>query len=415
MAEPSSSPGSVRPRWPLILAAWGVGVIAAAHIGKVPPAIPALREGLDLDLITAGWVVAMIGSTGLALGMVAGLLVDRIGARRMVLAGLGLMAAGSLAGAAATGGATLLASRFLEGVGFVCAVVGVPPILTDAAGPARRRFVLGLWGTFMPTGIAAMMLLAPAAIAASGWRGAWLLLGAVTLLWTAVIGTILARGGTGPGFLAGHGSRVSIIDNIRRTLTVPGPWLLALGFCVYTLAWMALMAWLPTFLVDERGLGVASASALTVAVVLVNVPGNMLGAWLLQAGARRWAMLAAAGVVIAATGPLAFLDLLPDAGRYAACLVFSFLAGMVPSAVFAGTTVFAPSERQIGTVNGLLVQGSHLGQFAGPPILAAAVTLSGGWSAGGWILVACGAALMALGVMVGIAEARLRPRSESPA
>jgi MFS family permease len=90
-----------------------------------------------------------------------------------------------------------------------------------------------------------------------------------------------------------------------------------------------------------------------------------------------------------------------------ACLVYSGLVGMLPAGVLGGAPVFAPSPRQIGTTNGLLVQGSHLGQFIGPPLIAAVVFMAGGWQGGAWVFAICGAGAFLFSILIGREEKRL--------
>jgi len=72
--------------------------------------------------------------------MLVGILCDRFGHKRLGLAGLAVMAAGGLLGAAAQGYPALLVSRFLEGAGFIFfAVTGAALINASVASPARPQ------------------------------------------------------------------------------------------------------------------------------------------------------------------------------------------------------------------------------------------------------------------------------------
>ena len=71
-----------------------VGVVSALHVGKLPPAIPVLAEGLGLTLVQGGFLLSIIQLAGMAMGAVAGTLADRLGPRRIMLLGLTLLAGG---------------------------------------------------------------------------------------------------------------------------------------------------------------------------------------------------------------------------------------------------------------------------------------------------------------------------------
>jgi predicted MFS family arabinose efflux permease len=391
-------------RWGVVIAAFGAGVIGAAHIGKVPAALPAMRAEFAMDLVTAGWVVSLFSMTGILLGMAAGLMSDRLGHRVLAVGGMVLLAAGSAAGAAAESEAVILATRFTEGLGYIIAIVSAPSIIAQAAAPADRRLAVGMWGAFMPTGMGAMLLCSPFVQEWVGWRGSWLGLAALTVIWAAVMALVF-RGGSGAGSAGGRPEHPW--RNLLITVAARGPWLLALCFGFYTLAWIALMVWLPTFMVEQRGLPVRTAALVTVLAVLINLPGNLLGGWLAHKAVPRGAVIAIAAAVIALSGPLIFLDILPDGARFAACLVYSFMVGMVPATILGAAPYFAPGPGQIATTNGLIVQGSHLGQFAGPPVVAAAVAVTGGWQAGALVFAACGLGALLFAALIAREERRL--------
>lgn len=399
--------------WDIILVAFSAGMIAAGHIGKLPAALPMIRGELGLDLVTGGWIVSIFNATSIALGMLVGVFADRLGHRRVIFASLLMLCAGSLWGASAASGVQLLLARLTEGLGFVGVVVSAPSIIAHAAETRDRRFALGLWGAFMPAGMATMLLIAPAILAPYGWRALWLVVAGITLVWAAMTWAMLRRfdprGGMAPPASAPATAATSTWkEDLRLTLARPGLWILALCFASYTLLWMALMVWLPTFLIEQRGASVALAAQLTVVVVLSNVGGNLLGGWLLQRGLSRWHLLVFVGFLAIGCGLGIFSDAVPDWLRYTLCILFSGLAGMLPATVMSGAPAFTPSPRQIGAANGLLVQGSNLGQLSGPPAVAATVALAGGWQAGSWIFLACGLMILILAAALRRLEAASR-------
>jgi MFS family permease len=397
-AKPNAAPSNTaqsKTHWDIILVAFGAGMMAAGHIGKLPAALPMIRGELGLDLVTAGWIVSIFNATSIALGMLVGIFADRLGHRRVIVASLLMLCVGSVWGATVTSGVQLLLARLAEGLGFVGVVVSAPSIIAHSAQTSDRRFALGLWGAFMPAGMATMLLIAPVVLAPYGWRALWLVVAGVTLAWAVVTWAMLRRFDP-RGRMAQPASAPAVAatsswkEDLRLTLSRPGLWILALCFASYTLLWMALMVWLPTFLIEQRGASVALAAQLTVVVILSNVVGNLLGGWLLQRGVARWHLLVFVGLLAIGCGLGIFSDAVADWLRYILCILFSGLAGMLPATVMSGAPAFTPSPRQIGAANGLLVQGSNLGQLSGPPAVAATVAMAGGWQAGSWIFVAGG-------------------------
>ena len=266
-------------RWAAVWAVFAGGLVAGAYIGKIPPALPGMRGELHLDLVASGFIATMFNATGMLAGMAVGVLCDRYGPRRMGLAGLGVIAAGGLLGAAATSFASLLLSRFIEGIGFILFTVAGPALMAAAAeAPRDRAKALSLWSTYMPAGGSLALLAAPAIIAALGWRGLWTLLAGLAML----AFVLVARYAPTPR----HGT-VASMKLVLESLARPASWALALLFAFYVAQWTSVMIWLPTYLVGERGASNGVAGFATAMMVLVNVPGNLAGGWLLARGVHR--------------------------------------------------------------------------------------------------------------------------------
>jgi MFS family permease len=385
-------------RWPAVWAVFAGGLVCGAYIGKVPPALPAQREELGLSLVESGFIATTFNVIGLLVGMFVGVLCDRFGHKRLGLAGLAVMCLAGLLGAAAWDFPSLLASRFLEGVGFILfTVAGSALMAASAAGGRDRMKVMGLWSSYMPSGGSLALLVAPLLIAAWGWRGSW-----VTWSLAAAVALVLvARFAPTPRY-----GEVRSMKLALESLRQPGSVALALLFAFYVAQWTSVMIWLPTFLADERGASAGVASSLTALMVLVNVPGNLGGGWLLAHGVRRGKLILAAAAVMAVTDVAMLAGALPDALRFLAVLVFSCCAGAIPSAIFSGVVVHAKTPQHVGTTNGMVMQTSQAGQFFGPVVLAWLASQFGGWGASLWAMLAFAAG----GALCGYAVLRIEAR-----
>jgi cyanate permease len=391
-----------------VLAAAGAGVAISMNVGKVPLALPLLRSELGLSLVQAGWVSAMLTTLAVVAALSFGLAAGRIGALRMVLGGLGLSAAASLAALAVDGAGfpLLIATRFFEGAGFLAVAVSAPTLISAAAAPADRRFALGVWSAYMPAGAGLAMALSPLLLQAAGWRGLWVA-AAVTLAGAAAAAWV-QRSHYAVAGASGHRTA------LRPTLAVlrqPLPWLLALAFGMWALQHFALIVWLPTFLKEQRGLSPGWVALLSCVMLLACVPGNLLGGAWVQRGASRGRLIAVAHGLTGLCGLGFFSDALPDGLRYALCVALSFIGGVIPAAVMSSSAVLARSPQQIGALQGLIMQGSQLGQFVGTPLIAAVVAASGQWASAAWVT--GGAAL--LGVMLGLLAWRAERPLAAPA
>jgi hypothetical protein len=145
---------------------------------------------------------------------------------------------------------------------------------------------------------------------------------------------------------------------------------------------------------------------LTAAFVAINIPGNLLGGLLLKRGLPRAVVMGGGAAIMGVTGAGLLWSAAPDAARLACALAFSLFGGVIPAAAFAGTTVHAKSPAHIGTMNGMLMQASHLSQFVLPIVFAWLASQAGGWSASlGTML-----GLAAAGVLAALAVAACEPR-----
>ncbi|MGH8746833.1 MAG: CynX/NimT family MFS transporter [Burkholderiales bacterium] len=385
-------------RWTAVWAVFAGGLVAGAYIGKVPPALPVLRVELGLTLVQSGFVATMFNVVGGLGGVLAGILADRFGPKRLALAGLAILSAGGFLGAAAGGFAELLLARFLEGAGFILFTVAGAALMAAAAPePRARAKALSLWSAYMPAGGSLALLAAPLVIAESGWRGLWVALALIA----AGAFALVARYAVAP--VAGS---VGSLRLAFESLAQRGSLVLALMFAFYVAQWTSVMIWLPTFVVDERGASDATAALLTALMVLINVPGNLAGGWLLARGARRGAMSMAAFAIMALCAVGMLLDVLPNLPRFLLVLVFSACAGVIPAAVFSGVPVHARSARHVGTGNGLVMQSSQASQFVAPILLAWLATRFGSWSASLWAMLALAACGAACGFALEVIEAR---------
>jgi len=379
-----------------ILLALTAGCVAAAQVGKVPPAIEAIRDELSMSLVQLAWATSAISAATAALGVAVALAMARLGAHAGLLHGLVLLTVGSVAGAESTSGGMLIASRVLEGMGFVLVVVSAPSLIaaTLAHAPLRRRQLLTVWSCYMPAGIALTMGLAPLLLEAHGWRGLWWWNAALLAACVAVVFAYRRRlrsaAATPPAPSA---------LRLRHGVRQPGPWLMGISFGSFAAVWFVIATWLPTFAVEHMGYTARGATWLTALAVVGNIAGNLGAGFLAAVGLPRWAVLAGVQVMLGALGWLVFTADADPVLRSLAAVVACGAAGALPATVMAGVPVHARDPAQIVVANGIVFQCANLGSLAGPPVVAAAVTALGGWDGGRWLL----PAIALLGVLSALA------------
>ncbi len=372
----TAPPAPPETRWDIVALALGVGLIAAFQFGKVPPALPVLRAELGVSMVTGGWLASLLNLVAAGLGIAFGLAADRIGPRWTLLAALGAMAAGGALGGIAQGIAPLLAARLLESLGFVAVVVAAPAQIVRATRADDRNLAIGLWSAYLPAGVSLMLLAAPLVLAAVGWRGLWLANALLAAVYAALFVALTTRARWPAGAVRGpRRDRAAILAVLR----VPGPWLLGFCFALYTLQWFAIMAWLPTLLIERLGHGAEFAAFVTAMVVMINVGGNLGGAWLLRRGVPGWRLIALAAITAAIAGSVIYSDAVDDAWKILAAFLYSLINGVTPAAALTGAVRHAPSAGDVSASNGVVMQAAQCGSLLGPPILAWLVGEAGDW------------------------------------
>lgn len=358
---------------PLAALLIAAGVIAAFQVGKAAVGVPLLRQDLHISLVMASWIIGAFATLGALTGLAAGVGVSIIGARRAAIGGMLAIGAGSLAGAAATAGPALLATRVVESCGLLAATIAIPTLLRAATKPEDRDIVFTCWAAYMPGGTAIMMLAGPA-LAAWGWQFLWAANGAIALACSAVMLVALPRETP-----AGPDER-DIFQNLGVVLRSPGPLLLAAAFCLYTFQYFALTGLLPTLLVERLHLSIGQAGAISAATVVANALGNLAAGWFAKWGAPLWAIMALAFGFLAVACFGIFDAAMPVAAIAAIASASLAISGLIPASIFAVSPQLAGSTAALAITLGLLMQASNLGQFMGPAALASFVERYG-WSA----------------------------------
>jgi MFS transporter, DHA1 family, inner membrane transport protein len=370
-----------RTPWSVVGLLVAAGIVAAFHVGKVPPSIPSIRDDLGASLRQAGWLLAMVNLTAALGGMAIALTVDRIGHRRLVVLGTALAFAASLLGVFADSIDQLLAWRFLDGLGFIIVTVAVPTLVLRVTAPQDRHLAMTLWTAYMPAGAGTMMLIAAVVLPDTSWRAAWLVAATASLV---MLAALLLRAVPRRELDALPVRRRPILHEMAEVATSGGPVAIGLCFGAYSCCWFAVIGFLPTLQVERLGFSASAAAVITAVVTAVNVVGNLSAGWLLQRGVPRVAVIAGAAVTVAFCAACVFTSGVPDLLRLLLAGVYSAVIGVVPGALFTALPVHAPRPELIGASTGLLMQGSNMGALLGPPITGALVA-SNGWPAAAWL------------------------------
>ncbi len=346
----------------LILALWAAGLGAAAQFGK----ISVLYD--DLVPIYGGpgrvaLMVSVVGIVGLVFGTTAGILVQRLGLRPVMLAALLMGAAISALQSLMPGYPLMMASRVLEGVSHLAIVVVGPVMIAQAASQRYQGLAMTLWSSFFGLSYAGLAVIGPR-LAADGPHGLFLAHAGYMAAIAAILWILLPRIVLPPppeltlaGVIRQHGT-------IYRSPRIAAP---ATGFFFYTSLYVAMLTLLPPMMGDQRALAASAMPLVSIAVSLT------LGVWLLkQVSAVR---MVQAGFAVALVGALV-LGLGWGSGtvRMAGGLLMAAALGIVQGASFASIPQLNATPEDRSLASGAVAQLGNLGTTTGTPILALLVS-----------------------------------------
>jgi len=163
--------GSGKNPLPLVLALTSVSFfMVALDALVVVTALPAIHAQLGGSVATLEWAVNSYALTFAAGIITAAALGDRLGRRRVYVAGLVLFTAASAACALAPSAGALIAARAVQGIGSAAVTPLSLTILTGAFPPARRGAIIGIWGGIGGLAIAGGPLVGGAVVQGLTWH-----------------------------------------------------------------------------------------------------------------------------------------------------------------------------------------------------------------------------------------------------
>ncbi len=149
-------------------------LLASLGISIANVALPTLAGAFGASFQATQWVVLayLLAITALVVG--AGRLGDILGRRRLLLAGLAIYTAGSLASGLAPSLAVLVAARAVQGVGAAILMALTMAFVGEIVPKQKTGSAMGLLGTMSAVGTALGPSLGGVLIAAFGWRSIFL-------------------------------------------------------------------------------------------------------------------------------------------------------------------------------------------------------------------------------------------------
>jgi EmrB/QacA subfamily drug resistance transporter len=144
--------------------------VAGIDSTVVAVALPAIGRNLHVGFQDLQWIVTSYTLTLASLILLAGWLSDRLGRRRVFLAGLGWFTVASVLCAVAPGIGWLIAARAAQGIGGALMTPASLAIIEASFQPSDRTHAIGTWAGFSGVSAAIAPFLGGWLLEAGSWR-----------------------------------------------------------------------------------------------------------------------------------------------------------------------------------------------------------------------------------------------------
>lgn len=334
----------------------------------IPPLFPLLRAEFGVSYAALGSVLALYFGISGVMQTVAGFLVDRFGARLILLLGLALSAIGIGLAGLAPSFAWLYLAAAIAGFGNCVFHPADLALLNAKVHQQRLGYAFSVHGIAGNIGWALAPVFAVAISTAWGWRAALVAAGAIGLVFLGVLASqsVLAGGTRAPRRPEG-GSSGGLAHDIRILASLPIVTCFAF-FLLFSMAMVGWQAFSTTALTQIYDVQLVFASSVLTAFLLGGAGGTLAGG-VIASRTERHGAVAVTGMAV--SGAIAFIlgvGLVPVALMIGVAAIGGFFAGVLgPSRDFLVRQI-APVESR-GKVYGFVYSGLDLGGLLAPPAL----------------------------------------------
>jgi MFS family permease len=362
--------------------------------GAIAIAAPLMKSELRLTATDFGVAVSAFFWVYAPVQLFVGWLCDRISVYKLMAAGIVLWAGSTLLIGLAGGFMSLLVLRVMLGVGESIAFPGSSKIIARHVPPERRGAANSAIAAGLALGPAVGTLAGGLIVASWGWRAMFFAFGLATLIWLLPWRQTVRTLAT-----TGHFDEGAPVP-VRALLGNWALWAMSIGHCAGNYCFYFLLAWLPLYLVQERGFTITQMTLLAtlgyaVQAVCALTYGHFSDWWTRsgrsEAVCRRWMMVVSQALAALAIFGLAYADTAVTLGLLL-CLAGAATASLSLN-LYAVAQMFA-GPRASGTWVGIQNALGNLSGIVGPIITGIIVDRAGYGSA--FVLTAAVAAFGAI-------------------
>lgn len=377
-----SSALSDRAQWVATICGCIVAFAYSANYTNHAPLAPVLMHQFGFNQALAGFLTTGIFATHAATQVPGGHIVDRFGAKRVLLVALGIVAIGNLGMASAEAYWQLLFFKIFAGIGTgVCFVGGARYIHAAAAG-RRLNVAQGLFGGSIELGAGFVILAVPRLSLVAGWR--------VTFLVSAGMAVTAA--------LIWFGAAPDVVfppappGQLHKMLLAPQLWLLGiLQMATFSLS-VVVGSWVVVFLTKVMNVPATRAGLIGSLVLLLGIVSRPFGGYLRHHVGIRPLLLAS--LLMIAIGCFTFVAAsISLAMALTAVVLIGLGVGFPYAAMFSRAGALFPGRA--GAAMGLVNMLGIVMILGGAPLVGHLADLTGTFRAsfaflGGFSLLVCG-------------------------
>jgi len=287
------------------------GVVNYVDRATLAVANPLIRQELGLSVAEMGLLLSAFLWAYAASQLPVGAMVDRIGARRMLAAGLVFWSLAQLLGGFVTSFGQFLAARVLLGLGEAPQFPTGTRVVRDWVNVRHRGTATGIFNCASTLGTTLAAPLLTGLMLAFGWRWMFILMALVGFV-VAILWYLMYRHPDEAGLTAEDRDHLMEGDSdaANRRLTFPDwmrlfrsrtMWGMILGsFGTIYVGWI-FQAWLPGYLEMQRHMSIAHTGFVTAIPFFCGVIGSISGGWFAdQLKLRRFSAVASCKIPVVA-------------------------------------------------------------------------------------------------------------------
>ena len=336
-------------RWAMLLVVFFTRTSLGFQFQSIAALTPFLVTAFDISWAQVGLLMGLFMLPGVVFALPGGLLGQRFGSRRVVLAGLGLMIVGGMFVSYSGGFHSAALGRTLCGIGGVLVNIMLARMVADWFRGRELQTALGLMLAAWPFGMTlALMMLGPLALLAS-WRVAEYATVAAAALALGVMALVYEDP---PGAGGVEAARLQL--NLPRRV-----WVLAIsagvGWALLNASVIVVASFAPSFLMS-RGASVSHAGQVTGAALWISIVSVPLGGFVADR-VNRPKLLIVTGCLVAAASMIA-IAYAPVPALW--MVVTGILLGLPPSIMMALLPRAVPAEH-LATAFGVFYSLFYLG------------------------------------------------------